>query len=246
MAATSTSDATPPGSAGSSRGRSRRRAQASAIVAGVLGGILLAAAVQAYYVFLGGNLHTVIAGSVYRRAQPSGADLEQLARTQGIRTVINLRGQNEDMPWYVEETEAARQLGVRLIDVGMWGCYPPMPDQLGALVEALDQAEYPLLLHCHSGSDRAGLASALVLLLRTDTSIEQARRQLALRYGHYPYGLARCNDRVLVNYGAWLKNQGLQHSAGNLRRWVRDGYDREACLVRPSDRSPRRAAIPVP
>jgi protein tyrosine/serine phosphatase len=192
-------------------------------------GVLLALAIQAGYVLLAGNFHTVIPGSVYRCAQPTPADLERIVPNHNIRTVINLRGNNDRETWYQGEVATAERLGVRLVDVSMWGCQPPMPDQLQLLIETLDSAEYPILLHCHSGADRAGLASALALLLRTGSTVDQARSQLAVRYGHNPYGMARCQDRLLLNYHAWLERNQRRHTPDNLRRWVREAYDRDLC-----------------
>lgn len=209
----------------------RRKPLWRSVVGGVVVGVLLAAAVQAYYVLLGGNFHTVVPGSVYRSAQPSAPALERIVNQHGVRTVINLRGCNETMAWYVDERSAAERLGVKLIDVSMWGNYPPLRDQLGLLVEALDTAEYPVLLHCQSGSDRAGLASALVVLLRPGGSIDAAQQQLALRYGHSPFGRAACHHLLLTRYREWLERENLAHTPEHLRRWIRDHYDRTACCV---------------
>jgi protein tyrosine phosphatase (PTP) superfamily phosphohydrolase (DUF442 family) len=201
------------------------------VIAGVVGGILLAGTVQSWYVLGGGNFHTVIPDFAYRSAQPSAAELERRIQTCRIRTVINLRGPNENKEWYQAERAVSDRYGVAMIDVSLWGCHPPLPEELGRLVEALDQAEGPLLVHCHSGSDRAGLASALLLLLHSGTDLDEARAQLALRFGHNPWGMARCHHRLLDNYGTWLKLQDLPHRAEHLRRWVREGYNRSACIV---------------
>lgn len=41
---------------------------------------------------IGGNIHTVVPGQVYRSAQLTGSTLEHVLSTDHIRTVINLRG----------------------------------------------------------------------------------------------------------------------------------------------------------
>jgi len=41
---------------------------------------------------LTGNFHTVIAGELYRSAQPSAADIAEYKQKAGIRTIVNLRG----------------------------------------------------------------------------------------------------------------------------------------------------------
>ena len=54
------------------------------------------------------------------------------------------------------------------------------------LIEVIDRSEYPILFHCHKGADRTGMASAIALLLRTDTPLEEAANNWASAYGHLP------------------------------------------------------------
>ena len=46
------------------------------------------------YLRLSGNFHAVEEGVIYRSAQLSGDDFQNRIRTYGIRTIINLRGEN--------------------------------------------------------------------------------------------------------------------------------------------------------
>src|SRR5437868_10409278 len=77
-----------------------------------------------WYIAFGGNFHTVVPGAVYRSAQPSKAELQKLVSVYGIRTVINLRGDNTDV-WYLDEHDMGRTLGVQIVDVGRWAKQPP-------------------------------------------------------------------------------------------------------------------------
>src|SRR5438874_1538525 len=70
---------------------SRRWSRRRRLGLGALLGVLLAVAVQLFQVTLGGNFHAVIAGEVYRCAQPTAQELATLIRRYGIRTVVNLR-----------------------------------------------------------------------------------------------------------------------------------------------------------
>src|SRR5579863_5676861 len=55
-----------------------------------------AASVGGYWGFLQyeGNLHPVVAGVLYRSAQPSSAELASTVQQYGIKSVLNLRGPN--------------------------------------------------------------------------------------------------------------------------------------------------------
>jgi protein tyrosine/serine phosphatase len=192
-------------------------------------GALLAVAVQLYHVTAGGNFHEVIAGDVYRSAQPSAEELEALIRRYGIRTVINLRGDNAEDDWYWEEKRTAERNGAVVVDVGLWGNSPADADQLRILVRTLDHGRPPFLLHCYSGADRAGMASVVALLLRSDTGLAEARGQLAWFLGHNPLGKAGCHDRLFERYEQWLRDRQRRHAPRHLRHWVNEVYRPEIC-----------------
>jgi protein tyrosine/serine phosphatase len=185
--------------------------------------------VQAFHLTLGGNVHVVIAREVYRSGQPTAAGLEALIRRYGIRTVVNLRGENAGFDWYGEEKQTTARLGVGMVDVGLYGNVPAEADQLRLLVETLDHAPRPILVHCNSGGDRAGLASTLALLLRTEADLPEARGQMAWWLGHNPFGHAACHDRLFDLYAEWLGQARRAHTPDLLRKWVREVYRQEDC-----------------
>src|SRR5207248_6628521 len=82
--------------------------------------------------------------------------------------------------------------------------------------------EYPILLHCRQGADRTGLAAVLVMLLQPDMSLEQARRHMSIRYGHFPLGRPVNLDRYLDLYTDWLEKRGGMHSPSAVRAWIAD------------------------
>jgi hypothetical protein len=88
----------------------------------------------------------------------------------------------------------------------------------------LDRLPKPVLIHCHGGADRSGLAAAVYLLLYTDTPIDEARRQLSWRYGHFAYGRSACLQNVLDQYEDWLAGQQLAHQPERLREWIMRVY----------------------
>jgi protein tyrosine phosphatase (PTP) superfamily phosphohydrolase (DUF442 family) len=147
----------------------------------------------------------------------------------GIRTLINLRGVCEEADWYHREKETAARLGVRFVDVGLWASLPPDPEEMRSFMRALDEGPYPVLIHCQQGGDRTGLASALVMLYKTDAGLDKAKRQLSLRFGHFTYGRAAVMDHYLAAYERWLEKVGLTHSPDHLRQWVNHVYTTSDC-----------------
>ena len=195
------------------------------LVRGCVAGAVLVLLLEAFSVVLGANFHPVVPGQCYRSAQVSAATLEALIRYYHIRTVVNLRGDNVGDDWYEAERTTTRRLGVKMVDVGLWAYHAPLAEELRRLVDALAAARLPVLVHCHQGGDRAGLAAACYLLLRTDATLDEARQQLGLRYGHNALGQAGCHDDLLDRYGRWLRGREAGHSPYLFRAWVYLQYD---------------------
>ena len=194
----------------------------------ILKGILLAALVmfvaEVLRVFVGSNFDCVVAGRCYRAGQPTPTFLESVQRTHGIKSIINLRDENEDDAWYREEKAAAERLGLKLVNAGLCGDEMTPADDFRKVVKLIAAAPEPMLIHCASGSDRTGLASAVFLLIHTDTPLDVARKQLALRYGHFAWTKKGCLDLTLENYATWLSKSGDEHRPERFVYWVEHVY----------------------
>ena len=184
---------------------------------------------EPYYLLLGTNLHTVEPGRVYRCAQLDAATLAKVVGNYGIRTVVNLRGVCDPWPWYWQEARTTHELGINQEDVGLSAGRMPSVNEMHRLVEIIDRAEPPLLLHCRRGADRTGLASAIVRLLLSDDDLATARKQLGPRYAHIPLGRPAYLDRFFDRYGEWLAAAGVQHSPALFRRWLESDYRPDEC-----------------
>ena len=198
-----------------------------AIVKGVLLAGLVMFLAEALRIFVGTNFHVVAKDRCYRSAQPTAQFLESVQRKHGIQSIINLRGENPDDGWYQEEKRAAENLGILLIDAGLWSSAQAPAEDFRIFVQAVHDAPEPILIHCANGNDRSGLASAVYFLMRTDKSLEVARGQLSLRFGHVAWSRASCLSRILDNYEAWLQEKGWQHSPDRFFDWGMNFYVEE-------------------
>ncbi|NTF31537.1 dual specificity protein phosphatase family protein [Rhizobium skierniewicense] len=153
---------------------------------GILPLISAAAAIIIYIgvLQLSGNFHEVIAGQLYRSSQPSETQLADYVKSKGIRTIINLRGENENSEWYRDETATAAMLGVEHINFGMSARKQLGAERVAQLVQIMRDAPKPILIHCKSGSDRTGLASAIYMYRVAGMDEETAEQQLSIRFGH--------------------------------------------------------------
>jgi protein tyrosine/serine phosphatase len=155
---------------------------------------------------LTGNFHPVIAATLYRSAQPSAAEIKQYYTKYGIRTIVNLRGENDGARWYAAEVDEARRLGITLIDFKMSAGRQLTQDRAAKLIDTLKHAEKPILIHCKGGADRSGLASALYLAAAAKQGERAAESQISIRYGHIslPFAPAYAMDLTFEALEPWL------------------------------------------
>ena len=154
---------------------------------------------------LTGNFHPVVEGLAYRSAQPSGDDLAQWVHETGIRSVINLRGAHDGTPWYDAEIATSAALGLSHFDFSMSAGRELDGDRAVQLIALMRKAPKPILIHCMSGADRTGLASAL-LLADLGRGEDAAEGQISFRYGHIslPYTAAWPMDQSWEALEGWL------------------------------------------
>jgi protein tyrosine/serine phosphatase len=144
------------------------------------------------------NTRVQIAPGLWRSGQPLPYQIRGMAR-DGIRTIINLRGPR-DCGSYRREAEACRRHGITLIDLTMKSRDAPKVSVLHQIRRVLEAADYPILVHCKSGSDRAGLMAALILMTRDGLPAAEALKQLHWRYLHFRKSPTGLLDRFVEAY----------------------------------------------
>jgi protein tyrosine phosphatase (PTP) superfamily phosphohydrolase (DUF442 family) len=189
-------------------------------VAAVIG--LLAAATA--WNFATGNFGVVLDRKVYRSAQLRAVDLSRAIEDHGVRTVLNLRGHHPEAAWYREERQATLGHGATQVDIAMSARDWMSREQLRALVDVLENAERPILIHCWRGSERTGLASAVAALLEPGSDESLAESQFSLRYLFVPMGGGVVTRRHLDQYEAWLASTHSVHSPATFRTWATEAF----------------------
>ncbi|MBD9528619.1 tyrosine-protein phosphatase [Paracoccus sp. PAR01] len=150
----------------------------------LLGAVLCVAGASGWAAWLqsSGNFHPVIAGELYRSAQPDALKLQDWSKAHGLRSVINLRGAS-DAAWYDTEVATARRLGLTHADFAMKDSEQLDPARAAELVALIASLPKPVLIHCKAGADRTGLAAALYLAAQGARE-HLAEGQLSFRFGH--------------------------------------------------------------
>jgi hypothetical protein len=170
------------------------------------------------------NFGPVEPGRVYRSGQMPASALARTLHDHHIKTVLNLRGENLDRSWYRDELAATRNSGATHIDIAMSSCIWMSREQLRALIETLETAEYPLIIHCAWGSERTGLVAAFAELLRPGSTLLDARAQFSLRYLFVRLNDGKIMAEHLDQYEDWLRSRHLSHDRATFRRWATEGF----------------------
>jgi uncharacterized protein (TIGR01244 family) len=154
----------------------------------------------------------------WRAAQPAPADFRRAAR-DGIRTIVNLRGGREFGSWQLEK-EACADAGLQLVDFVLRSRGAPDRERILSAPAFFASLDYPILVHCKSGADRASFVSALYLLVHEKRPLDEALKQMSLRYGHLKYAKTGILDAFFEQY----RRDGLARGQSFIE-WVETGYD---------------------
>jgi len=122
-----------------------------------------------------GNFRGVVPGKVYRSAQPSPEQLREWTGRYGFKTVINLRG--DETEEVKAERAVAEDLGLKMVTMTLSSYRLSARYLIVELLKTLESVETPVLIHCHSGIDRAGTASALAAMVIGQVHYEKAKWQ---------------------------------------------------------------------
>lgn len=156
-----------------------------------------------------------------RTNQPSPRQLAGWAK-RGIRTVINLRGERDEGYYWLEKAACAR-LGLTLIDAPLDSRDPPGKDRVRRARDLFRSIEYPVLIHCKSGADRAGLMAVFYRHFHLGEPISKAMSELSKKYLHSREGLTGVLDHFLETYVNEVEPTGM-----GFMEWIEsDAYDPE-------------------
>lgn len=162
------------------------------------------------------NRHEIAPG-VWRSNQPSPEQIADLAAI-GIRTIMNFRGPS-DWGSYVLEKEACDAHGITLINARLYSSVAPSKELILQVIDVFETAERPLLMHCKSGADRAGLGAAIYLLW-SGAAPQAAADQLSLKYLHVKRSKTGILDAFIDAYAQAHAARGT-----GFMEWLENDYD---------------------
>lgn len=148
-----------------------------------------------------------ISEELVRANQPWPHQLADYKR-QGIRTIINLRG-GFDASFHALEKDACEKLGLTMVDFTITSREVPSVARVLGAKELFETIQYPAMMHCKSGADRAGIMSVLYMHFRKGKPISEALEQLSLKYLHVKQGKTGVLDYTFERYLAEGEPAGM-------------------------------------
>ncbi len=106
-----------------------------------------------------------VSDGLYRASQPD-ACMMRLYEEQGIKTVINLRAFHSD-------ADKVEGTSLKLVEVPVLTWDLSM-DEVVTVLQAVRDAEKPVLVHCQHGADRTGMMVAMYRIVEQGWSKERA------------------------------------------------------------------------
>ena len=155
---------------------------------------------------------------IYRSAQLNTTQFKYYIDKYHIKSVLNLRGQASTRRWYQDEINTVQLAQVRHYDFGLAAKGLVSVKNMQTLAHIIQNAPKPLLIHCWRGADRAGLGSAVALLLLTKEPLAKIKQQVSWRYG-----IVSPNSVGVVElsyYQDWLQQHELASSAKSFLHWL--------------------------
>ena len=113
-----------------------------------------------------------VSDTLYRGAQPAVGGLKILKDELGIKTIINLRGEDKQSR---KEKEEANSLGLQYYSIPMAGIGRPADKQIAEVMKIIEAPEnQPVFVHCKHGNDRTGTVVACYRIMREGWNANRA------------------------------------------------------------------------
>lgn len=177
------------------------------------------------------NFEVVDKGRLLRTAQPRSGDLDRILATEGIGTILSLRGSEEP-----DVKQWAKAHDVQRVAIQMWADHPPTDAQIGLFFDIMRgdtivlerygdiiersgmlhgassfRFRFPVLIHCEGGSDRTGVMVGLFRLAFQGWDLPICQDDMRARW-HFPSMhpaqfrfLEKMAGRIDPRYGSRLR-----------------------------------------
>jgi protein tyrosine/serine phosphatase len=171
------------------------------------------------------NFVEVDPGKFYRSAQLWEGELADAIDKYGIKTVISLRGAPVNSYWVPGQIQLLKEKNVTFLPLSWTSHFFPEDEEFRKYIMALKTAERPILIHCRTGADRTGEASAIYAMEFMGTPKEQAIKEQLSLWNYHVQSLHPAKARLVEIY------QGMDWAMTDYRRcspenkpWAEPGH----------------------
>lgn len=165
-----------------------------------------------------------VSDECYRSAQPTMGQLERYSKKYGIKTILNLKGENPAGAYFHFEKEKCEELGLTLVNIGIKSRGIPRKEQIARAKEVFETIEYPVWMHCKAGSDRTGIYANLYQYFRQGIDIKETDQLRFFPFGHVKASKAGKCDFYFENFVAYQE----VHPDAEFYHWSQEIADRDA------------------
>lgn len=168
------------------------------------------------------NFHP-LSTDAYRSNHPSIMFLKKIKKKYDIKTIVSMRRADGKGP-YLFEKYTCDKLNIHLAHHVMSSRRLPEVDEVLKAKEILETVEYPILIHCKSGADRAGIMSVFYKHFILNQPIQEAISELSMKYGHFRWAETGKLDYFFDAFLSFEK----KHPEVTFLEWVINHYDLES------------------
>jgi len=171
---------------------------------------------------------------VFRSAQLTPWKLKKLIKKHKIKTIINLRGNNQNY-LYKKEEEICKKFGIDYYRVSLSSRNPHKirKKELEKLINIFKTAKKPLLFHCKAGADRTGFSAVLWHILQGRNKYWAIKKELRFIYAYLSFTKAGRIKKLFEMYDEredfleWFdKNRDLIEKSYKKNRFFDFLYDK--------------------
>ena len=160
-------------------------------------------------------------GKMFRSNQPYPFQIKNDIKKHKIKSIINLRGERHCSSFYLEQ-DFCHKNNLTLYNFPISSRDLPDKKKLLDFNILLQKIEYPCVMHCKSGADRAGLAAALYLIYQKNYSLLDAKKQLSFKHLHIKYA----KTGILDYFFCKVIEQDIKNKLDFLD-WVKAKYNKK-------------------
>lgn len=166
------------------------------------------------------NFHE-IAKNVFRSSQPTMWQLERITKKYNLKTIVNLKDENRNCPYFLFEEEKCKELGLKLVNVNISSRSFPTYERIVKYKEIMENMEGPVLIHCKAGADRTGIFCTLYQYFVEKKAMKDTNQLRFWPYGHFRWSNAGKSDYFFEEFAKYQE----KHPDVDLLTWAKDIVD---------------------